>query len=58
MSCCWNDDDTLFMSGEDDSGDVVVWSLPLSIYNTSNQFIPLRKFKADGEYSWITCLKF
>ena len=55
--CCWNDADTLFASG-DDVGYVFVWLHPISIYNTSNQFIPLRKFKCGEEDSIIRFLKF
>ena len=58
ISCCWNGKDTLFSSGDADGG-VVVWSPPLSIYNSSNQFIPLCKFKVGNEdLNNIICLKF
>ena len=55
--CCCNEEDTLFASG-DDYGGLVVWSPPLSIYNTSNQFIAKCKFKAEGDISRKLCLKF
>ena len=57
LSCCWSDEDTLFASG-DGNGVVVVWLPPLSIYNTSNQFIAKCAFKAKGDNSYIYCLKF
>ena len=57
LSCCWNDEDTLFASG-DNCGAVVVWSPPLSIYNTSNHFIAKCKFNVEGDDSWMNCLKF
>ena len=57
LKCCWNGEDTLFASGNF-NGVVVLWTPPLSIYNTSNKFIAICKFKVKGKNDNISCLKF